>query len=989
MKKCLLVIIALCVFQFAFSQHYTVGGRVISQKDHSPIEFATVFLPENELWAVTNQKGEFVIKNIPSGKVTFTVSSLGYAKVNREVNINGDIADFTISLPESNLSLDEVVVTAQLKTANSTTAYVLDRTTLDHAQILNATDILSLLPGGKSAVNPNMAKSDKRFALRSADNELGNATFGTAVEVDGVRLQNNATFDEIKGFDTRSLSTINIESVEVITGIPSVEYGDLTSGMVKINTRKGKTPFVAEFSTRPNTKQIGLNKGIALGAKGGILNVSWEYTKSTSDLASPYTSYDRNTLSINYSTSLNKSKNTPLTLKVGLNGNMGGFDSKADPDAFKDNYTKRKDNTLSGNVKLHWLLNKPWITNLELSGSASYADRFSKMNVDKSSSSTQSAIHTTQEGYFIATKYDENPHAPILLLPTGYWYQLSYYDSKPIDYSAKLKADWVRRWGKVTNKILLGGDFNRSGNEGKGSYYDDMRYAPTWREYRLNEVPYMNNLGLYLEDKVTLPVNELSTLQLTAGLRSDITIIKGSEYGTAHSLSPRFSARYTFWEKTDKVVEDLSIYGGWGKAVKLPSFGILYPSPTYSDKLAFTPGTMSDGTTFYAYYSMPSQAIYNPDLKWQHSKQTEIGVEARIKGTKIAISAFKNKTYDPYVISNIYTPYSYNFTSQSALEGFPIPSADRNYTINQSTGIVTVSDKTGTHPDQELAYTTRDTYKTNKMYINGSAIERWGVDWSIDFPEIPTIRTSIRLDGNFYHYKGLNENITAWIPSSSATGTDGKPYKYVGYYAGSSTSAGSSNKLSTTELVSSGGSSSASASNGSLSKQVNANMTVSTHIPKLRLIFSLKIEGSFYNYKRYLSEYNGANRGFVLEDGEGYRVYPLYYTSWNDPNTQIPFAETFAWAKENDPDLYTDLSQLVVKSNTTYFFNPQKISSYFSANISITKEIGRYASISFYANNFLNNMNRIKNTWNDTESSLYNSTYIPKFYYGLALRLKL
>ena len=33
------------------------------------------------------------------------------------------------------------------------------------------------------------------------------------------------------GVDMRSVSTDDIESVEVVRGIPSVEYGDLTSGM--------------------------------------------------------------------------------------------------------------------------------------------------------------------------------------------------------------------------------------------------------------------------------------------------------------------------------------------------------------------------------------------------------------------------------------------------------------------------------------------------------------------------------------------------------------------------------------------------------------------------------------------------------------------------------------------------------------------------------------------------------------------------------------
>ncbi len=78
--------------------------------------------------------------------------------------------------------------------------------------------------------------------MRDGGSTAGNAPFGTAVEVDGVRIGNNGSFGNMNGADTRNITVADIESVEVITGVPSAEYGDLNSGMVKIHTRKGKTP---------------------------------------------------------------------------------------------------------------------------------------------------------------------------------------------------------------------------------------------------------------------------------------------------------------------------------------------------------------------------------------------------------------------------------------------------------------------------------------------------------------------------------------------------------------------------------------------------------------------------------------------------------------------------------------------------------------------------------------------------------------------------
>ncbi|MDR1456013.1 MAG: TonB-dependent receptor, partial [Tannerella sp.] len=758
----------------------------------------------------------------------------------------------------------------------------------------------------------------------------------------------------------------------------------------------------------------------SLGANSGTLNVAFEHTKSVSDPASPYTSYDRNALSLKYFHTLNRSKGMPLSIEADFAGNLGGYDSKADPDAFRDTYVQKKDNGFRGNILLKWLLDKPWITNVELSGSVNYSDKRSKSNTNKSSSSSQAAIHSLEEGYFIATKYDENPAAPIILLPPGYWYQLYYHDNKPVSRTVKLKADRSRAFGFGSNRTLLGGELNRNDNRGRGLYYDDMQYAPTWHEYRYDEKSPVNNIALYAEDKLMLLFNDkpngnaLSTpagkadgqtgnypskLEITAGVRSDITVIKDSEYGTVRSFSPRVNAKYTFWEKADRAVRDLNVYAGWGKAVKLPSLEVLYPQPSYSNNLAFAPGTMADGSTFYAYYTIPSKAIYNHNLKWQYNEQFEIGSEANVKGVKISLSIFRNKTFNPYICTTEYTPYSYKQTGQSALNNCAIPSPDRIYAIDRQSGVVTVSDRNGVHESMPLEFTTRDTYKTNHVYKNGSPVERKGVEWIIEFPRIPAIRTSFRIDGNYYRYRGTDETVIAWKPSLNMA--DGRPFGYVGYYAGSS--ATSTSSAADDDIASSSISSSASVSNGYMTGELNLNVTATTHIPEIRMIFSVRLETSLYNYTQRLSEYGGKSYGFVLTDQESYSgndtdiykgdayvgAYPLYYTTWDDPTTKIPFAEKFAWAKDNDRTLYNELVRLVVKSNTNYYFNPNEISPWCSANISVTKEIGDFASISFSAYNFFNNMSRVKSSDNNTESTLYKSSHIPRFYYGLSLRLKL
>ena len=346
------------------------------------------------------------------------------------------------------------------------------------------------------------------------------------------------------------------------------------------------------------------------------------------------------------------------------------------------------------------------------------------------------------------------------------------------------------------------------------------------------------------------------------------------------------------------------------------------------------------------------------------------------------MSFYRNRTFNPYMSRTIYTPFTYRLTTQADLEaGCTIPSADRIYTIDRQTGVVTVSDRTGAQADQVMGYKERNTFVAQTQYTNGSPVERIGLDFAADFAQIRPLRTQLRIDGNYYRYKGLNFTEVASTLSSSSSMADGSPYRYVGYYVGST-----------------------SVSNGSLEKQLNLNLTVITHIPRIRMIFSVRLESTLLDYAQALSEYgDGSPRGFVLESSGDYfgtseqlynrgryvAVYPAYYTTWEEPDVKIPFAERFAWARDNDPALYRELAKLVVKSNTSYYFDENRITSSFAMNFNLTKEIGRFASITFYARNFFCNMGRVHSSQTGLDSSLFESSRIPQFYYGLALRLKL
>lgn len=988
MRRLFLILILLLPCAVSLAQTYTISGTVVNKRTKTPVEFATVVAVECEQWAVADDKGRFTIKKVPAGKNTISVSCLGFVTDTKTIIISKDLTGYKALLSEDNLSLEGVVVTAKENENSATTSRTMDRTALDLVQMVSLSDIGGLLPGGVTA-NPSLL-STNRFNLRAGEaTEAGNSSFGTAVEVDGVRISNNASFSEIKGASINNIASSNVESVEVISGVPSVEYGDIGAGIVKVNTKKGLAPYLVTMTTNPKTKQFSVSKGFGLGqsrngVSGGVLNANVEYTRSVKDSRSPYESYNRKQISLNYSNLFNNGmfSETPIRFSFGITGNLGGSDTKADPDLLIGTYEKQKDNTLRANVEMNWLLSKPWITNLEFKGSVVRSNKLSETRNRYSSAAGTVALHGKEEGYFVAEDYSANPDAAAIMIPRGYWYNTMFLDDKPFSYKLTLKGNWAKKFGKVNNKIKLGADWNADANLGKGEHSEDLSNAPTYRTYDYSEIPFMNNLALFAEENVSIPIGKESHLNLIAGLRAENTFIKGSEYGTTTSLSPRFNAKYSVFSakgRRGKFVQSLAFRASWGVAVKQPSFSILYPQPNYRDIQIFNPPTADDGNAYYAYYIMPATIEYNPDLVWQRNHQGELGMEINLAGTRISLAGYWNKTAKAFSMNKAYEAFTYNYTDQKALQSCTIPVNDRVYSIDRKTGVVTVSDKTGTFGPQTITGVTRESLTPHTYAANsGTPINRYGLEWVIDFKRINPINTDIRLDGNYYAYRTVNQDLLAYSPTTIRM-TDNTPYKYIGWYVGG-------NKT----------------NNGSESRTLRMNVTVTTHIPRVRMIISAKLEGSLLKYSRALSETDGGVRTYAVDDDSSYlpsedpsfmdrRVktvtYPEYYSSYWDP-TPKPFLKDFIWARDNDRELYDNLCKLVERTSFNYAFQKDYLSPFFSANFSVTKEVGDIASISFYANNFFRNMGQVYSTKSQQYISVTGGTLIPAFYYGLTLRLK-
>lgn len=976
MKKLICIFFTLLLFgvTVVFAQNKTAKGQVFTLKGvvteygtDAPLVMVTVNLPEYGLWATTNSKGQFTISRVPKGTTNLKISCLGYQGQEMTFKIEADLDNLKIKLKEDNLTLSSVTVTAQENKSAATTTRTMEKQAIEHLQVVNATDILSLLPGGQTTKS---SLTDAAVISLRGDAAVSNG-FGTAVVMDGIRLSNNGSMmgqdasvatSTYQGVDTRFIAASNIESVEVITGVPSVEYGDMTAGMVLINTKKGKTPLTTTISLNPTTKQFSVSKGFELNKDRGVINVNVEYAKAFKNPVSRYTTYYRNNYSLNYVRTFNK-EGRPLRLDVTAAGGWAKQNAKQDPDAYSNTWSRQNQNNVRFGADVKWLINSSWITSLEGKTSVSYEDGTQKQNDFYSTATVTPGYQALENGYY-ETGY----------LPTSYYY-LTSDESKPLDIAAGFKATWNRKFGKFNSNMKIGFDWTNSSNQGSGlthvvtDYKTGMSYyglskSSSARDRSYKDIPALNNFSAYLEEIASLPIGN-TTFTAVAGLRAERQVMRSMDYNNPSALSPRLNLKWSMVrEKRSGFLRAFAFRGAWGQLAKLPSLGILYPLNNYRDILVYS---KNYGTNNY--YYVANTQVYknqtNSDLKWATNRNIEIGFDVNLGGVKVSAIYYNNKAKNTYTVTQDYTPYAYVKTNeQTAIPARP------QFRVDPSKGDIYVTDLDNAGAGETLIpkslYDTTfvANIKTNNLY----PITTKGVELTLDFGTIKPLRTSIIADARYTYTKDIDTRLMEvnynGLPHS-ILGSQGRSYQFIGYYIGGT-------KDNTTY-------------NGSKEDGIRANLTFVTHIPEIRLTISTRIEGDFYSRTKNLTYYNGKEWAYLVDangnkvsgsvyEQKEYRtgVWPVAYKTFD--GTVKPFT-----AVEAANPAY---SSLIGGSNNTVTYITDGRGPYFSANISITKEIGKYASISFYANNCTKSIHRVRYWASGNYSMIY-----PAFSYGATLRL--
>lgn len=105
--------------------------------------------------------------------------------------------------------------------------------------------------------------------------------------------------------------------------------------------------------------------------------------------------------------------------------------------------------------------------------------------------------------------------------------------------------------------------------------------------------------------------------------------------------------------------------------------------------------------------------------------------------------------------------------------------ANPAFRVDSQTGEIFVRDKDNPSAGWIAMQTTstKRTFVKNTYQNNGSPVDRMGLEFVVEFPQINPIRTQLRLDGAYGYTKYVNEGEACYYPSTS---TGGEFYPYVG-----------------------------------------------------------------------------------------------------------------------------------------------------------------------------------------------------------------
>jgi outer membrane receptor for ferrienterochelin and colicins len=259
--KLLLLILLMSLSSTVYSQLANISGH-INLPDSSSLEGATVVIKGTTSGAVSDNEGYYNVKKVKPGTYILRVSLLGFETQEKSVTVRvGDnIEDFI--LKESDINLNEVVVTGtksekMLKNVPVLTQVIYGRKMLELGITTVTGALQSMVPG----IDVSQFGTRTSISLQGMDSKY------VLFLVDGERIAGEVNGD----IDYSMLNMENIERIEVIKGASSSLYGsNAIGGVINIITKRITESFEGKFYSR-YSKYNELFTGAGFSLKRGIL----------------------------------------------------------------------------------------------------------------------------------------------------------------------------------------------------------------------------------------------------------------------------------------------------------------------------------------------------------------------------------------------------------------------------------------------------------------------------------------------------------------------------------------------------------------------------------------------------------------------------------------------------------------------------------------------------------------------------------------------
>ncbi len=738
MKNLITIILLICSIAVMAQKNvpgFDINVTVVDAGNKEPIIMGSVMLQPLGQQAVTDADGKAYIKNIPAGTYTLTATYVGYETFTTNVKVDGKSLNMRIEMKEASLMLNEVSVTAKQSVAGTSTASIIGRQAIDHLQASSLADVMQLVPG--QLMGNNDLTQQKNLQLREVSPNNTTSAFGNSVVIDGVPISNNGNvtqgpITEFTGTDLRNIAADDINEVEVVRGIPSAEFGDLTSGMVIVHSKAGVTPWQIKAKVNPAQMNYSVGKGERFG-RAGIFNASFDYAQAWGDPRMKTNSYHRYTGSLGWSYDINRKWNINTKVRYVLAKDWTGDD----PDATVEGTdTKNTNQTISithnGRIQM---------------------EKFFARTVNYTIGLSFNSTDRRKEGY---TSFSGNLNPILTAMETGYYevpYEsrnyraVSYTESRPGNVYAKISDRFYIQSGKVRQTFKVGAEYHYDWNNGRGYYNEDDRYPlepnSDGRPRAYSDIPGLHQIAAYAEDQLVWTFNKVNRLRATMGLR--FTAMQPFADVATTSLSPRLNLAFS-------LTKWLDLRAGIGLNSKTPGLNYLYPDKSYTDHQA---APNSDNNTVL-YHTYVYNVQYSKDMKNATTTKVEAGFDIRLRnGKKLSVLGYIDNTPDGFGNKTEYVTYTANYYPKSY------------------------------YTDQSVAPLRSDIYFITTGAIGNTNHSRnRGVEIDMDFGTWKLLRTSFYLSGAWQESKSWSTNMNSeslnskYLPQSYVSART-TPFKVV------------------------------------------------------------------------------------------------------------------------------------------------------------------------------------------------------------------